>query len=338
MRAERILLGALLLVALPARAGSPRLEIEAAEECEGHVPELRARLERALAEAGAESFSASVSIAPSNGGYRVVLRTPAATALSEKVIAAPSCDEAAGVAVVVLSLAARAEARPEPLAPAPVAAPRAASSPIALSSLPAAAPPSAPRTRARAAERSLPSDAFADERAEAALAAPAGADATRLSLATGADAGTLPRPTLYVAAGAGRSFSALEVRGLLRYGLPTIEEDEDGGSSESHRSDFAALELRACYGTATKLRVQACSGAELGAVRSRHRVEQAGALDVDEDTLNPRLSGVLAAVVAHRGGMIQPELEVSGSAVAAGREPGDSWLVLRVAAGAAVAF
>jgi hypothetical protein len=61
-------------------------------------------------------------------------------------------------------------------------------------------------------------------------------------------------------------------------------------------------------------------------------------VDADEDAVDPRLSGVLAARLSHRGGAIRPELELAGVAVAFGRQADASLLALRVAAGASVEF
>jgi predicted PhzF superfamily epimerase YddE/YHI9 len=147
----------------------------------------------------------------------------------------------------------------------------------------------------------------------------------------------LPSPTLVVSGGFARSFSALEVRGLARYGLPIVEETTETGYSESVRRDFGALELRACYGIGADVRLSACAGGELGAVRISRRVAENG-IDVDEDGVTPRLSGVLSALLRHQGGVVEPELEVSGSALAAGGQEAASRVALRVSAGAAVEF
>jgi hypothetical protein len=325
-----IALGAVVLAPAHSRAEPAEFEIQAAPACAGRVGELQARLEPLFTRDAARALRASVAIAASGGGYRVTLRTLGAdAALAEKVVTLPTCDEAIDAAVVILALAVRAETQREPALPTP--------------SVAAALPKPAPPVRTRAVKvqtpAPLPESQPADERSTPRLAGTAAAtDASRFSLASGADAGTLPLPTLYVAAGLARSFSALELRGLLRYGLPIVEEDQDGEVSESYRSDFGALELGACYGTSSKLRVQACGGAELGAVRSSRQIGRPGGYESYESALSPRISGVLAAVVAHRGGRIQPALEFSGSAVALGRDEGASFLVLRVAAGAAVEF
>jgi hypothetical protein len=325
-----IALGAVVLAPAQSRAEPAEFEIHAAPACADRVGELEARLAPVLSRDSSRTLWASVAIAASGAGYRVTLRTRRAdAALAEKVVTLPTCDEAIDAAVVILALAARAEMQPE----APLV------TPSVEAALPQPAPPVRTRTTTVRAAAPPPATELEDERSTRKLAGTDGVtDVTRLALASGVDAGTLTRPTLYVAAGLARSFSALELRGLLRYGLPVVEEDQDGEISESHRSDFGALEFSACYGTSSKLRVQACGGAELGAVRSSRQIERAGGYATDESALSPRLSGVLAAVVAHRGGRIQPALEFSGAAAALGRDEWDSWLVLRVAAGAAVEF
>jgi hypothetical protein len=161
--------------------------------------------------------------------------------------------------------------------------------------------------------------------------------ALRIALATGADSGTLSASTLYVAGAVARSLAAFELRGVVRYGLPTIDEDAEGGARQSERSDFGALELRGCYGVGSQLRLSGCTGTELGAVR-RSRRWQSAERSEQESALRTRFSGVLTAAVAHRAGLIQPELEFAGAAVALGREPQASWLVLRMSLGAALAF
>ena len=140
-----------------------------------------------------------------------------------------------------------------------------------------------------------------------------------------------------VSAAIARSFSRIDLRAVVRYGLPIADETVETESTESRRSDFGAFELRACRGQGRAVRVSACAGAELGAVRVASRLRADGA-DIDEDVLSPRLSGVVAALVSHRGGLIEPEIELGGAAVAFGRDTGRSWLVVRVAAGAALAF
>ena len=60
--------------------------------------------------------------------------------------------------------------------------------------------------------------------------------------------------------------------------------------------------------------------------------------ELDQDVDATRLSGVLSARLGHRGGMIQPEVELSGVAGAAGRDAGAPVLGVRLAAGAAVVF
>jgi hypothetical protein len=313
--------------------------VEAKGVCAEAVPELASRLERLLARSAAEGLRTSVTLERAGAGYRLTLGTTRAAAPpAETVLVAPTCEEAADAALVVLALALGVEVPAETSdAPAERAAPSLPAQPEApdVRTFGAERPP-APEREARK-QSAPPLAVLGGERSRVRVADPGDA-AVRVSLATGVDAGTLSLPTLYAAAGVSRSLSALELRGLVRYGFPAVEENEDAGVSEAERSDFGALELRSCYGTTGKLRLAACGGGELGVLRSSRRLEREAGVDEDEDGVSARLSGVLAAVVSHRGGAVQPELEFSGSGVALGRDEGASWLVLRVSAGAAVEF
>jgi hypothetical protein len=265
-----------------------------------------------------------VSIRDDDGGYRMTLVTrDGSPERGEKVILAATCDEAVDAAVVVLGFG-TSEAFDEASIPGASTTPGMAPAP-AIS--PAPAPPLV-RNGATAAPK--------DEGAKR-VESSSGSTSSRASLSTGLDAGTLPSPTLVVSGGMGRSFSAFEVRGVARYGLPIVEETTETGFSESVRRDFGALELLACYGIGGDVRLLACSGGELGVLRVTHRME-GGGTDVDEDEVVPRLAGVFSALVRHQGGAVQPELEVSGSAVAVGRQESASLVALRVSAGATVEF
>jgi hypothetical protein len=157
-------------------------------------------------------------------------------------------------------------------------------------------------------------------------------------LATGVDRGTLAQPTLILGGTLARSFGGLELAAVARYGVAVAEEVVEAGFSESQRHDFGALELRACRGLGRAVRVSACAGTEVGAVRERRTVEARGRTDLDTDQVAPRLSGTLATLLAYRGGLIEPGLELGGAVVALGRQSGAPGLSLRVAAGAAIAF
>ena len=305
-------------------ATKARIETKVTPVCELAARDLEERLTEALGDMTARALDVSVTIEREDSGYRVTLVTRDEFAASlEKVILAPSCEEALDAAVVVLALAASETADEE-------AALRSVSTP------PAIAPP-----RARDAEptpvRGVGTRVPIDEGAARIESSPESSASSRASLSTGIDVGTLPSPTLVVSGGFARSFSAVEVSALARYGLPSVNETTETGFHESVRRDFGAVEIHACYGVGARVRWGACTGGELGAVRVTRRVEEGGT-DVDEDAVSPRLSGVLAAFVRHQGGTVQPELEVSGSAVAVGRQESASLIALRVSAGAAVEF
>jgi hypothetical protein len=203
-------------------------------------------------------------------------------------------------------------------APAPAAPPESSTN-VALTWR---AGPEAPADRAAAAE---------DARSNA-------LGSTRASVAVGADQGTLRQPTAIVSAGVSRSLSAVEVRGLVRYGLPTSSETVETELTESVQSDFGALDLAACYGAGASFRASACAGAEAGAVRTVRRLDTREGTDVDEDAVTPRLSGTLGALFSHRGGIVEPEVELEAVAAVVGRDEGASWLAVRVLAGVALEF
>jgi hypothetical protein len=292
--------------------------------CEVPAREIEQRLTGALGETSSRSLDVWVAIERDGVGYRVTLATrDESSALREKVLLAPTCEEAVDAALVVLALATsetRDERTPEPSAPAEPAIP-----PLRMVDVESASSHT-PVTRAPKDERSKPVETSSSSGAR-----------SRASLSTGIDVGTLPSPTLVVSGGFARSFSAVEVSALARYGLPSVNETTETGFHESVRRDFGAVEFHACYGVGARVRWGACTGGELGAVRVTRRVEEGGT-DVDEDAVSPRLSGVLAAFVRHQGGTVQPELEVSASAVAVGRQESASLIALRVSAGAAVEF
>lgn len=301
-----------------------RIETAVTPLCEEPARHLEQRITDALGESSSRWLEVSVAIARDGAGYRVTLVVRDQTSVPrEKVILAPSCDEAVDAAVVVLALATSEAADEESSVSSGFTSPGIPPEQVI------AAEPAPPRAVVMRAPK--------DEGAKRVASSSSSSASSRASLSTGLDAGTLPSSTLVVAAGFARSFSALEVRGVARYGLPLVEETTETGFSESVRRDFGALELRACYGVGGEVRLLACSGGELGALRVTHRVEEGGT-DVDEDEVTPRLSGVFSALVRHQGGVVQPELEVSGSAVAVGRQESASLVALRVSAGAAVEF
>lgn len=310
---------------------SQRIHTSVSPACAGVAQELERRLERRLDETFPAGLEAFVEIDESEAGYRVTIETRAGSkALGTKRIDVASCDEAVDAAVEVLSLAFASQTGKEASGPPPAT----------LDVPPATepAPPLEPSTNA-AATRPARAEARVDRGAAPSdTRSNATSSAMRASLAAGADAGTLAQPTAVVAAGVSRSFSELELRGSVRYGLPVVTETVETGFTESMRSDFGALDLVACYGVGASFRASACAGAEASAVRTTRRLETRDGTDVDEDAVAPRLSGTLGALFSHRGGLIEPEIELAAAAVAVGRDEGASWLALRVTAGAAVEF
>jgi hypothetical protein len=320
---------AVALFAVPAGASAPRIETRVTPSCGDAALGLEHRVERALEGARRATLEAAVAIDASSTGYRVTIVTrDASSDLGTTEIAAPTCDEAVDAAVVVLALALT-----ERDAPAPAASPDSESHGVAPEPPVSPNDPAAPLLVAAA-----PARARVDHGVRAPEARPGTSNETRVALATGVDAGTLPHPTLTLSGGIGASLSTLELRALARYGLPATDETVETGLVESTRHDFATVELRACAGSGQAFRLSACAGAEAGAVRiERHRSAE-NAAPRDERSLAPRLSGTLAALLAHRGGLVEPEIELAGVAVALGRSDGAPPVALRVSAGAAVAF
>ena len=325
---------AMAAFAVPARAEPfPIVETRLAPACEPLAPELERRLAQAFDGKPTTALAASVSIETTESGYLVTIATRDGARVGGTTrIAAPSCDEAVDAAVEVLALA-FGERVEEETSPAPTG--------TGPSESEASSASGQPRESASRAvfESRVPSPKRVDR---GVLGASDGSNATaastRVSLAAGADVGTLPDPALTVTARFARALSALELGGAVRYAPPTTNETVESGFTESVRRDFGAMELRACVGTREHFRLSACAGAELGAVRVVRRLRTEDGADQDEDSVTPRLSGTLAGLFALRGGAVEPELELGGAAVAFGKEAGASWLAIRVAAGAAVAF
>lgn len=312
----------MLLLCAPASAGPLRIE-RVTPACVVAARELGPRIEAVVAGALQSQVEASVAIDAWGAGYRVTIglrdtvHERGATTLET-----PTCEEAVDAAVVVLALAYGETRSPEATQPAP--------------SLPM------PERSSTEPEPRTPSDTLFTPPAPRAVRDHVPVNGTerqtRLTLTTGVDRGTLPGPTLTLAGAVARSFGGFELAAVARYGLPVAEELVETGFSESQRHDFGGLELRACRGLGRPVRVSACAGTEIGAVRARRsqRVEDGSELDVDH--ISPRVSGTLTALVARRGGFIEPGLELAGAAVAVGRAGGAPWLAVRVAAGAAIAF
>lgn len=319
-----VLIGAATALLRGHAAAEPlRIEQRVAPACVSAARRLEPGIERALGGSLPSQLEASVAIDAFGAGYRVTIALrDTEQKRGTTSIEAPTCEEAVDAAVVVLALASRDAGHPEATAPAPPSPvpERSFAEPVPTTpsdTLPAAGNWRAPLDRAPAT----------DNQRE-----------TRLTLATGVDRGTLPHPTLTLAGAVARSFGGLELAAVARYGLPIAEELVETGFSESQRQDFGTLELRACRGLGHAVRVSACAGTEVGAVRARRSLQGDGGSELDAEHIAPRLSGTLATLVAHRGGIIEPALELAGAAVAVGRQAGAPWLSVRVAAGAAIAF
>jgi hypothetical protein len=315
---------------------SRRIRTSFPASCETAARELDARLERALGRGSTTNVDASVAIEHDRTGYRVVIGTSDPSRNAEKVLLAPSCDEAVDAAVVVLALAftVRDEAKKERALDAAVRSEPARGEPARSFTRAEARPPRRSPFRGTPAGR----EGFDEARGNVPRHRPASIATTRLSLATGGDTGTLPSPTLLASAGISRSFSCMDVEGHVSYGFPVSDERVETESTESLRYEFAAVDVRACRGTGETFRVSACAGGEFAAVRIRHQLETENGIGIDEDSVTPRVSAVLGALFSRRGGVVEPAVELSGVAVAFGREKGASVLILRATVGAAVAF
>jgi hypothetical protein len=334
-----LLIGMATALFCPHAGAEPlRLEQRIAPACVAAASELGPRIERTLDGFLPAELGAWVAIDALRAGYRVIitLRDSEQTR-GTTVIEAPTCEEAVDAAAVVLALAFGNMKRAEAMDPASSSLPpqRAGSRPSG-SSRPSA-------SRGSLAEPVVtPSNArpaHVDRRAPLSSAPVRGLPrGTRLTLATGADRGTLPHPTLTLAAAVARSFGGLELAAVARYGLPIAEETVESGFSESQRRDFGSLELRVCRGLGQAVRFSTCAGTEVGAVRARHAFRVEDRADLQNEHVSPRLSGTVAVLVARRGGLVEPGVELAGAAAAYGREAGAPWLSVRIAASAAIAF
>jgi len=298
---------------------TPWISVHTSQSCEIAASSVEQRVSQALIGERAAELEASVDIEENSSGYEVRLSVARGGAvIGSSVITAPTCDEALDASVLALAFALGGQSNRAETA-----------------SEQRDTPPD-PQTRFPLEWIPPPAEPFEDDRSRAVTRA--SARDVRLSLMTGLDAGTFPQATGYVAAGMAVLWDALELRGGLRYGVPYVEESEQSGRSASVRRDFGALDLGACYGFGDLWRLSSCAGAELGVLRETQRLRSAAGDELDTDVAAPRLSAVLRALIAHRGGLIHPELELSGLAAAIGRSNDSPWLAVRIAAGAAVQF
>jgi hypothetical protein len=321
-----LLLTSLLCLVQQARA-APTAFIELESACPITAEALEQRVSAALLGERDLELGASIAISETKGGYEVALRTRRGTAtLATKVVLVSSCEEAVQAAAVVLALAFGAATPSTPSTPAARAVAESAA---------VVAP----------AWRSVEVESRAD-RGSPQQQQPN--DSLRLALSTGIDSGALPTSTAYLAAGLSQSFADLALYGTLRYGAPHVDENVSDAESEQTRLDFGALEVGACYGLGRDIRVSACAGSELGIVRIAQSLRLGDGTAVETDVTRPRLSGVLTALLAYRGGVIEPQLELAGVVLAAESRNGSplvgpaaaetTSVGLRAGLGAAVAF
>lgn len=307
--------------ARPALA-EPRLDV-GGPACAGAAVEMERRLAPALRGLTASGLRAQVVFEADPAGTRVTVTTREhAATRGETVLVVASCEEGLDAAVLVLSLAFGVQdERAEPVDAR--SAPRVHTRRVVKPAPSAADPPfAAPVPRRDQIEHDHSS-------------APAG---SRLSLAGGLDIGTVPVASAFVAGSVTRFWSAIEVRGSLHYGLPTEQERVETDLRESVQRDFGGVGLATCYAMGSSVRVAGCVGGQFGVVRETRRLQLDGATEVDEAEVTPRVTGTFGVLLGTQRGPIRPELELSGSALAAGRRQGASLVAFRVAAGAAVDF
>jgi hypothetical protein len=309
-----------LMVARPVRADA-RITL-AGRICASEATDLERRLASAPGGQSSPELSASVSFEQTKQAIRVTVAVrEGRAARGETAFVVSTCQEAVDAVVVVLGLAFSAEAsdsrHADDVATALVELPRASGGDVA-------------------AQSDAPSSNEREARTRAGATVTRGS--SRLSLGGGVDVGTMPNATAFVAGGITHSLSAVDLRGSLRYGLPTEDERVESGIDQSIRREYGAMGLSACYGVGGSVHLLACAGGELSLVRNAHRLEVEGSSSLDRDELSARVSGVLGAVLSRREGWIQPEIELAGSALALGRRNGTPPIAVRAAAGAAVNF
>lgn len=263
--------------------------------------------------AGARPGAARARIVtePADGGFLLSIELEIGAAQrGTKAAVVPSCEEALDAAVLVLAVA--VGETPEPVAEAPAIAP----SPVSIT-VPARAVPSdrEPTTSLRDTSQRL---------------------SAGIVVLGGVDANTLAHATPYVGAAVALLSMPIELRAAFRYGLRREDETRETDAIERTSAEFGALELSACRGVGSEVRLSLCAGGELGVVHAeRQRTQGADSVDVDESV--PRVAGVLTGWVARQVGAVRLELEVAGSAVAYGPE-GASRASLRLGAGAGTQF
>ena len=149
----------------------------------------------------------------------------------------------------------------------------------------------------------------------------------RVLIGMGIDVGTLARAAPVLSAGAALRAGTGELRALVLYGVPSIEELESDRFERTY-TDFAAAELDYCLGgVLTPSWLALCGGLRSSFSHVSRTSAELGAPRVERQRVDPLLSAVAGATVAYRAGLVQPELEVvaqlpvTGTS-AGGRDPG----------------
>jgi hypothetical protein len=323
---------------LPAEE-SAWIELDAPAACDSGSDELRDRVARALIGPRAEELSARVGIVRSSLGFDVAIELWRGEASAGvKRLTASTCDEALDAAVIVL---AQALADPDGAPPPPGTSRSEAIEPAkqhgeARSTTAGGAVTVIQTPEARPWRDPVPD---LSTRAKQARSSSRTAE-RRIALLGGLDAGTLPVPAPYVAVGVGWARRQIEISLSLRGGVPqkSIEENRDAAlDRESLGWAFGGFDLSACYGSSGAWRLAACLGGEAGVVHATREVELGGHVTATEVN-DPFIAGVVSTMVAHRGGWMQPVLELGATAVALGPERTTSRLGVRAAGGAALQF
>ena len=311
MLTSQVAAGLVILLGFASRVG-----LQVPPDCASIAADFEARVRAAVVGALAGDREAHVTIERQGRRYRVQIRAGREHEMGMKYVVADSCEQALAAAVEVLAIALSepaGEAAVESGEPTQSNADFAAASLLTSSAVDADAPSPAPTRE--------PESAPAASRLR-----------LRLTLRAGVDAGTLPAATAYVGGAASWLAGPIEWRALLGLGLPYVEERVDPGIAERHREQFVLLDLGACSGVGERWRVAACAAGELGIVYGSLR---SGA--VADEHLALRWSGVLAAQLAYRGGLVQPELELAAIGTVLG-SPNRGPLAVRASLGLGLHF
>ncbi|HMI92881.1 MAG TPA: hypothetical protein VK509_16010 [Polyangiales bacterium] len=271
--------------------------------CGAERAELARRILDAVAGSANLELSVEVRIVDGAGTSAVVRLMRGAERIGVRRIEAASCDDALAAVVAVTALA--------------------------LSSTPQEVPATAPAT-AHASEQpavlveraSVVEQVSAIEReSEGAQLEPGEASGGRWRMlgGVGMDVGTVDTATIAIEAGAALRLAGGEARALVRYGVPTSQQEREevaatassGHSSSSLRADFAAAALDYCLGIDEAQWLGACGGLELALTR-RVRVEQAaGGTRSEREELAFGLGPSAGLTLVLRAVPLQPQLALS---------------------------